>query len=154
TARDDTGPPGDVADAPRPSHPGDGAGPVPATLSPVTQATAAPPRTSPWAPLSHRLFCFLRIPSVLSPVGPFLTDVAQGWRTAPPAACPPPVALRATAESVPIFLLSLPAGAIADVVDRRKLLLTAQTAMALMSALLVLATAHGHVTPAVLLAFA
>jgi len=135
-------------------HRGDGIGSGGARLSPVTDAGAAVPRTSPWAPLRHRLFCLLWIAAVVSQIGSFMTDVAQGWLMTTLSASPLHVALLATAESMPIFLLSLPAGALADVVDRRRLLLTAQTSMAVVSALLVAVTARGHVTPAVLLAFA
>ena len=45
--------------------------------------------------------------------------------TSPPLS-PLLVALLQTAESLPIFLLALPAGALADVVDRRRLLLGTQ----------------------------
>ena len=110
--------------------------------------------TSPWAPLSHRLFLWLWIASVVSQIGSFMTDVAQGWLMTTLSASPLLVALLATAESIPFFLLSLPAGAMADVVDRRKLLIVAQTAMSAVSLALVVATAGGAVTPAILLAFA
>jgi MFS family permease len=119
----------------------------------VTNATDGI-RASPWAPLRHRLFRWLWIAAVVSQIGSFMTEVAQGWLMTTLSASPLLVALLATAESVPFFLLSLPAGAMADVVDRRKLLLVAQTSMALVSLVLVASTAGGHVTPAVLLGFA
>jgi MFS family permease/quinol monooxygenase YgiN len=100
------------------------------------------------------MFRWLWIAAVVSQIGSFMTDVAQGWLMTTLSASPLLVALLATAESVPIFLLSLPAGAMADVVDRRRLLLTAQTSMALVSAVLVAVTAQGLGTPTILLAFA
>jgi len=118
-----------------------------------TESNAARASSS-WSPLAHPLFRWLFIASVVSQIGSFMTDVAQGWLMTTLSASPLLVALLATAESVPFFLLSLPAGAMADVVDRRKLLLVAQTSMAAVSLVLVAATAGGAVTPAILLAFA
>ncbi len=120
----------------------------------MTAATAPARQASPWSPLRHRLFRWLWIAAVVSQIGSFMTDVAQGWLMTTLSASPLLVALLATAESVPMFLLSLPAGAMADVVDRRKLLLAAQASMALVSLVLVAVTAGGSTTAGVLLAFA
>jgi MFS family permease len=83
-----------------------------------------------------------------------MTDVAQGWLMTTLAASPLTVALLTTAESLPIFLLSLPAGAIADIVDRRRLLIMTQALMALIAGTLVATSAAGLVTPGILLALA
>jgi MFS family permease len=83
-----------------------------------------------------------------------MTDVGQGWLMTTLGASAFTVALLSTVESLPFFLLSLPAGALADVVDRRRLLITAQVAMSVVSATLALVTAGGHVTPALLLLLA
>jgi MFS family permease len=83
-----------------------------------------------------------------------MTDVAQGWLMTTLAASPLTVALLTTVESLPIFLLSLPAGAIADIVDRRRLLIGTQAVMAVIACCLVATTAAGLVTPGVLLGLA
>src|SRR5262245_25977338 len=83
-----------------------------------------------------------------------MTDVGQGWLMTTLGATPFTIALLASVESVPFFVLSLPAGALADVVDRRRLLIAAQTAIALVTAILVLVTAGGLATPALLLVLA
>ena len=57
-----------------------------------------------------------------------------------------PVALMQTASSLPVFLVGLPAGAIADVVDRRKLLLVSQAWMLGVSALLGVLTLMGLIS--------
>jgi MFS family permease len=62
------------------------------------------------------------------------------------------VALVQTATSLPPFLLALPAGALADVVDRRRLLLATQGWMLIAAAVLGLLTIAGAVTPWTLLA--
>jgi MFS family permease len=62
------------------------------------------------------------------------------------------VALVTTAGSFPMFLLALPAGALADVLDRRRLLLVTQIWMLASAALLGILTVAGWTTPGVLLA--
>ena len=91
---------------------------------------------------------------LVSQTGSFMTDVAQGWLMTTLAASPLTVALLTTAESLPIFLLSLPAGAIADIVDRRRLLILTQLAMAAIAAALVATTLAGVITPGLLMGLA
>jgi MFS family permease len=62
------------------------------------------------------------------------------------------VSLVQTATSLPIFLLALPAGALADAMDRRRLILFTQVWMLLAAMLLAVLTLTGHTTPWVLLA--
>jgi len=63
------------------------------------------------------------------------------------------VGLVQAANSIAVFLVVLPAGAIADVVDRRKLLLVTQIWMVLAAAALGVLAIAGLVTPALLLLF-
>ena len=63
------------------------------------------------------------------------------------------VALVQAATSLPVFLVALPAGALADVVDRRRLLLTTQTWMLLAAALLGVLTIFEAVNTWTLLGF-
>jgi len=81
-----------------------------------------------------------------------MTDVGQGWLMSSLTPSPLVVSLLLTAESLPFFLLGLPAGALADIVDRRRLLLVTQVAMALVVGTLAIATLTGTVTPWILLA--
>src|SRR5205085_1023646 len=62
------------------------------------------------------------------------------------------VALMQTATSLPIFLVGLPAGALADLVDRRRLLLVAQSWMVIVAATLGALTLWGLINPWLLLA--
>src|SRR5207247_8856760 len=61
------------------------------------------------------------------------------------------VALVQTATSLPVFFLALPAGALADVVDRRRLLLLTQSWMLLMAMMLGALTLLNLATPWTLL---
>jgi MFS family permease len=58
-----------------------------------------------------------------------------------------PVALVQTATTLPVFLLVLPAGALGDILDRRRLLLTGQSLMLVGAAALAAVTAAGAVAP-------
>ena len=81
---------------------------------------------SAWAPLRLSLFRSLWIASVISNIGAWMEDVGEAWLMTSQTPSPLLVAMLQTAESLPIFLLALAAGALADVVDRRRLLLGTQ----------------------------
>src|SRR4051812_11566235 len=121
----------------------------------MPHATEDQPR-SVWSALAHRPFRAIWIASVASHVGSYMTDVGQGWLMGSLTPSPLVVSLLLTAESLPFFFLGLPAGALADIVDRRKLLVVTQLAMAAAMATLAVITVAGAVTPArlLLLAFA
>jgi len=61
------------------------------------------------------------------------------------------VTLVQAAASLPVFLFALPAGAVGDIVDRRRLLVVLQIAAALLAVLLGVSTALGQTTPGVIL---
>src|SRR5262249_57787832 len=62
------------------------------------------------------------------------------------------VALTQTASALPFFLLALPAGAVGDIVDRRRLILFTETWMLVFAVVLAAATIAGLMTPWLLLA--
>lgn len=81
---------------------------------------------SMWSPLLEPVFRALWIAAVVSNVGSWMHDVAAAWLMTSLAPQPFMVAIMQTAQYLPFFLLSLPAGAMADVFDRRKLLIIGQ----------------------------
>jgi MFS family permease len=96
-----------------------------------------------WSPLKHSLFRAMWIASVASNIGTWMHTVGASWLMTTLAASPLLVALVQTATTLPIFLLGLPAGVMADLVDRRKLLIFTQSWMLGVALLLgVLATLH------------
>lgn len=109
----------------------------------------APPTA--WTPLSHPLFRTLWIASIASNIGTWMHNVGADWLMTSLAPSPLLVALMQTAENAPLFLLALPAGALADIVDRRRLLLYTQGWMLLSAIALGLLTFLGLTTPPVLL---
>lgn len=102
---------------------------------------------SAWGPLREPIFRALWIASVASNVGSWMQDVGESWLMISLTKSPILVALVETAGSLPIFLLALPAGALADVVDRRRLLLTTQSWMSASAVLMGALTLAGVVTP-------
>src|SRR5712671_1697962 len=81
---------------------------------------------SPWSPLRHRLFRGLWIATIVSNVGTWMQDVGAGWLMTSLSSSPSMVALVEAADSIPVMLLAMPAGALADIVDRRRLLIGTQ----------------------------
>src|SRR5215470_17531359 len=90
--------------------------------------SAAPARapSSPWSPLRSGLFRNIWIASIVSNVGSWMQDVGAGWLMTSLSPSPSMVALVEAADSFPTMLLALPAGALADIVDRRRLLIAIQ----------------------------
>ena len=95
----------------------------------------------------------LWIASVASNIGSWMHEVGAGWLMTSLAPSPLMVALVQAATSAPVFLLALPAGALADIVDRRRYLITSQVWMLLMAATLGVLTLAGLTAAPLLLLF-
>lgn len=107
---------------------------------------------SAWAPLRYRVFRMLWIAAFASNMGTWIQDVGAAWLMTSLDPSPAMVALVRTATAFSMFLFALPAGALADVLDRRRLLLYSQALMLLAAAALALLTFAGWTTPSLLLA--
>lgn len=110
------------------------------------------PAVSSRSPLAYPVFRALWIATVISNVGTWMHDVGAGWLMTGLSSDPLMVALVQAATTFPIFLLALPAGALADIVDRRRMLLAAQILGLIAAALLAVLTWQGLTTPLALLA--
>jgi MFS family permease len=108
---------------------------------------------SPWAPLGESLFRSLWIASVVSYTGTWMQNVGAGWLMTQMTMNPFMVGLVQAAGALPVFLVILPAGALADMVDRRRFLLVTQGWMVLASGTLGILTLTSCVGPWVLLLF-
>ncbi|NVN88364.1 MAG: MFS transporter [Rhodopseudomonas sp.] len=105
------------------------------------------------APLRHALFRRIWLASLLSNFGLMIQSVGAAWAMTQMTSSADKVALVQTALMLPIMLISMPAGAIADMYDRRVVSLMAlMIALTGATALTVLAR-FGLVTPEILLAF-
>ena len=112
----------------------------------MSDTTGARPRGT-LAPLHHVTFRWLWIASAVSNIGTWMQNVGAAWLMALLSPSPLLVALVQTATSLPVFLLGIPAGAIADIVDRRKLLIWTQTWMLGAAGILGVTTIAGHISP-------
>ena len=104
-------------------------------------------------PFSYALFRAIWIASVVSNVGTWMQNVAGVWLVTTLTTSVLLVALMQTATSLPAFLLSMPAGAIGDLIDRRKLLLFTQGFMAVVAVALGAFALTGHITALEVLGF-
>jgi len=114
--------------------------------------TRSPERLSAWAPLRHTVFAALFAAQLGSNIGTFFQTVAAAWLMGDLTTSATLVALIQTASLLPYLLLGVPAGALADIFDRRLLLIGTQVWMLMCAALLAGLTMTDHVTPATLLA--
>ncbi len=113
--------------------------------------SAEPTHPSAWSPLRQPLFRALWLASVASNIGTWMQNVGAAWLMTALVPSPTLVALVQAATSLPVFLVALPAGAIADLVDRRRLLLATQGWMLAAATLLGVLTILGVMTPWILL---
>ena len=104
-------------------------------------------------PLASPMFRALWIATIVSNVGTWMHDVGAGWLMTSLSPDPLMVALVQAATTFPMFALALPAGALADIVDRRRLLIAAQLFGLIGAAGLALITLAGFTTAWVLLVF-
>lgn len=97
---------------------------------------------SAWAPFASQAFCWLWLANTVSALGTWIQNTASAWIMTDLAPSPMMVSLVQAAAQLPVFLLALPAGALADLMDRRRhliltnlLMLAAATALAIVAAL-------------------
>ena len=119
--------------------------------APGSQASAA--AVSPWSPLQTALFRNLWIATIVSNIGTWMQDVGAGWLMTSLSSSPAVVALVEAADSFPVMLLALPAGALADIVDRRRLLIAIQLYLMIVAGALGILTWQDMMTAWTLLGF-
>src|SRR5215469_7766408 len=109
------------------------------TSSAPIESPGPPPTSSAasaWRPLQSALFRNLWIATIVSNVGGWMQDVGAGWLMTELSSSPSMVALVEAADSIPVMLLALPAGALADIIDRRRLLIVVQVLLLVATGLL------------------
>ncbi len=111
-----------------------------------------PSDLSPLAPLRLPVFRMLWLTWLMANVCMWMNDVAATWMMASMTTQPIWVALVQTAATLPVFLLGLPSGALADGLDRRRYFLVTQLWMAAVACVLSVVVFWGLATPGLLLA--
>ena len=115
-----------------------------------TQATDAP--VGPWTPLTQPTFRSLWLAILVGNIGTWVHDVAATWVMAENTGSPLMVALVQSATTLPVVLLAIIAGALADIVDRRRYLILAQLWMFGVAGVLALLAHLGSLGPWTLIA--
>ena len=128
---------------------------TPTSTAPSTDNTSPPKhaKASPWAPFGYASFTVLWIATVVSNVGTWMHDVGAGWLMTELDPSPSVVAMVQAATTLPVFLFALLAGAVADIVDRRKLLILVNLLMGAVATGLAVVVHLEVMTPWLLIAF-
>lgn len=115
-----------------------------------TESTSAPP--SPLAPLGLPVFRMLWFTWLAANISMWMNDVAAAWLMTSLTTSPILVALVQTASTLPVFLLGLPSGALADILDRKRFFLLTQLWVAIVALLLCVTIFSDRMNPGLLLA--
>jgi predicted MFS family arabinose efflux permease len=117
----------------------------------VAPDAAAP--ASAWAPFRHKAFAVIWTATVISNVGAWMHSTAAGWLITSLNSDPLIVSLVQVAASLPLVLFAIPAGALADIMDRRRLLLVIETSVTLITVVFAAVVWLGWITPTLVLLF-
>jgi MFS family permease len=121
-------------------------------ISPEAAPRAAPERESALGPLKAPVFRMLWFTWLAANTTMWMNDVAAAWLMTSIAPSPLWVALVQTASTLPVFLLGLPSGALADTVDRRRYFMFTQFWVASIATVLCVVILLGQMTAPLLLA--
>jgi MFS family permease len=116
-------------------------------------APASPGAASSLSPFRYPTFAVLWGATVVSNIGTWMQNAAAGWLMTSLDSDPFIVSLVQVSTSLPMFLFALAGGALADIVDRRRLLIVIQITVAILVAGFGALVWLGHVTPLILLSF-
>jgi len=111
------------------------------------------PTSSPWSPFRHATFSVLWTATVIANIGSWMYSAASGWLMTSLSPEPLIVSMVQVATTLPMFLFALPAGALADIVDKRKFLIAVEIAVTIISAIFAAIVWLGLATPFNLLLF-
>lgn len=105
------------------------------------------------APFRDRAFAVLWVATVVSNIGTWMQGATASWLMTGLNPDPFVVSLVQVVASLPMFLFALPAGALADIIDRRRLLIAIQVAVTVLVAAFGILVRGSWVTPDILLVF-
>jgi MFS family permease len=104
-----------------------------------------------WAPFKSRAFVWLWLANVVSALGTWIQNAASAWIMTDLAPSPIMVSLVQAAAQLPVLLLAVPAGALADLMDRKRHLILSNMLMLAASAILAIVAALGRIDSTMLL---
>lgn len=146
------GAPGTLLEDPSGMTPSDVAGAAQAAAESHKSQQAQKAASAVWAPLSTPTFRMLWLIWMAANTCMWMNDVAAAWLMTSLTTSPVLVALVQSASTLPVFLLGLPSGALADILDRRRYFIVTQFWVAAVALVLCLAVLSGRMTAHILLA--
>ena len=150
-----------MSDAPSPPPPSSPVPPAASDTARVLEDPSSPHSRSPsaskpastWAPLvESRGFRMIWGITLVANICMWMNDVAAAWMMTSLTTSPVLVALVQTASTLPVFLLGLPSGALADILDRRRYVIATQCMVTVVAILLCVTVSMGWMTAPLLLA--
>jgi len=121
-------------------------------LSPMSNPLSRLVRSATFAPFRTVVFRNLWLATFAANIGMWMNAVTAAWVMTSLTTSPVMVALVQTASTLPVFLLGLPSGALADIIDRRRYFAATQLWVALTALLLAMLSLTGSLTAPLLLA--
>src|SRR5271166_6438385 len=98
-------------------------------------ASPLPTAATAWAPFRNRTFAVIWTATVVSNIGGWMYSAASGWLMTSLNPDPFIVSLVQVATTLPMFLFAIPAGALADILDKRTFLIFGESAILIVSTL-------------------
>src|ERR1700691_5762575 len=117
---------------------------------PTSQEHAAAPAGSPFR---HKAFAVIWIATVVSNIGSWMYSITSGWLMTNLDPNAFTVSMLQVANSLPMFLFAIPAGALADIVNQRRFLILGESTITIVSAAFAALVWLHLITPVSLLLF-
>ncbi|WP_424970186.1 MFS transporter [Dinoroseobacter sp. S76] len=114
---------------------------------------SSPPKPGAFAPFGHRAFALLWTATLISNIGTWMHDVGAGWLMTTLNPSPSVVTLVQAATTLPVFLFALLAGALADRLDKRRMLILINIALTAVITVLTILVWQERMTPTLLVLF-
>ncbi|HEV2261919.1 MAG TPA: MFS transporter [Candidatus Rubrimentiphilum sp.] len=108
---------------------------------------------SPWAPFTYKIFAVVWTATVVSNIGTWMYSAAAGWLMTDLTRNAFTISLVQVASNFPVFLFALVAGALSDILDKRRYLIAGEIATTILSAAFAAMVWFHDVTPGTLLLF-
>ncbi|MGD0719729.1 MAG: MFS transporter [Roseiarcus sp.] len=118
---------------------------------PIVPGKSGDRAPSRWGAFGHPAFAIIWIGSTIALIGIAMSDTASGWLMTSLNPDPMAVSMVQVASNLPMFLFTLPAGALADIIEPRRLLIALEIGIALLVAGFAMVVSLGLATPASLL---
>jgi len=113
--------------------------------------TAAEADVSRWGAFGQPAFRVIWLTSIVANIGLAMFDTGSGWLMTSLNADPMAVSMVQVVTTLPMFLFTLPAGALADIIDPRRLLILVEIVVTIVAAIFASAVSLQLATPAALL---